>query len=101
ILMPLSVALALTLPAASVQTPEADCPAPSVLSVTGDAQLAIPDKPSAPVNVTVTLVLFQPAAFGLGAAVALAVGGVLSIFTVTETEAKMPAIFAAEHVKVV
>jgi len=41
--------------------------------------VAIPDLESAQVKLTVTLVLFQPAAFGAGAAIAVIVGGVSSM----------------------
>jgi hypothetical protein len=39
ILIPLAVAGALALPALSVQVPEADCPAPSLLRTTGALQV--------------------------------------------------------------
>ncbi len=60
ILIPLAVAVALTFPALSVQVPEAERLVPSALRVTGASQWSIPESVSAPVNVTVTLVLFQP-----------------------------------------
>jgi len=101
ILIPLTVATALTLPALSVHVPLADRPVPSELSVTGAVQLAMPERLSAPVNVTVTLVLFQPAALGAGEAVAVAVGSVLSILIVTDMEAESPAPSTAVHVKVI
>ena len=90
ILIPLAVAVA-TLPAMSVQVPLADCPAPSVLSVAGAVQLAMPERLSVPVNVTVTLALFQPAPFGAGEAAAVATGGVLSILSVYVADAEFPA----------
>src|SRR5258708_30855565 len=71
--------VALTFPALSVQVPEAERLVPSALRVTGASQWSIPESVSAPVNVTVTLVLFQPFALGPGEAVAVVVGGVLSI----------------------
>jgi hypothetical protein len=80
-LMLLAVAVALTFPALSVQVPEADWLAPSLLSVTGFVHEATPEPLSVPVKLTVTSVLFQPWAFGPGEALALAVGGVLSILT--------------------
>jgi len=80
-LMPEAVAGSLTLPALSVQVPEADWPAPSAARTAGAVQLAIPESASLPVNVTVTSVLFQPLAFAPGLALALAVGGVLSMLT--------------------
>jgi hypothetical protein len=94
-LMPVAIAGALTLPATSVQVPLADWPAPSVVNVIGAVQLAMPDKASAPLKVTVTLVLFQPAAFGAGDAAAAAVGAVRSILTVTEAVRTNPAPFVA------
>lgn len=54
-------------------------------------QVATPDRASEHVYVTVTLVLFQPAAFGAGVAVELMVGAVLSIFTVSLAVAVFPA----------
>ena len=39
----------------------------------------MPERASAQVNVTVTLVLFQPAPLGTGLCVSLMLGGVLSI----------------------
>jgi hypothetical protein len=72
-----------------------------VLSVTGAVQLAMPERLSVPVNVTVTLVLFQPAAFGAGEALAAAVGGVLSSLTVTDAVCESPAPFVAVQVMVV
>jgi hypothetical protein len=83
-LIPLTVAGALTLPALSLQVPEADCPAPSLLSVTGALQLAIPDRASEPLKLTTTSVSFQPFAFGPGEALALAVGAVASRLMVTD-----------------
>ena len=42
-------------------------------------------------NVTVTEVLFQPAAFGVGSTAAVIVGGVVSIETVADADAELPA----------
>ncbi len=81
-LMPDAIAAPLTFPATSVQVPEADCPLPSEPSPTGAEQDAMPDRPSDPLNVTVTPVLFHPAAFAAGATLAVAVGAVLSTRTV-------------------
>src|SRR5258708_7282387 len=100
-LIPLAVATALTLPAFAVQVPLADNPVPSVLSVTGAVQLAMPERASVPVNVTGTLVLFQPAPLGAGDAVAVTVGRVMSILIVADTEAESPAPSTAVHVNVV
>src|SRR5258708_3084911 len=101
ILIPLTDAGALTFPATSVQVPLAEKPVPSALRITGAVQLAIPDSASVPANVTVTLVLFQPAALGAGVADAIAVGGVMSILIVAETEDPTPAPSTAVHVNVV
>lgn len=48
-------------------------------SVTGAEQVATPESASAHVNVTVTSVLFHPAAFGVGDTCAEIVGGVKSV----------------------
>jgi hypothetical protein len=64
-------------------------------------QLAIPERASVPVNVTVTLVSFQPAAFGAGEALANAMGGVMSILIVTDAVVDSPAPFVAVHVNTV
>jgi hypothetical protein len=47
-----------------------------VVTVTGDGQLCIPKAGSEQVKVTVTLVLFQPFAFGWGDIVAEIAGGI-------------------------
>jgi len=52
---------------------------------------ATPDKLSAQLNDAVTLVLFQPAAFGNGESAVAIVGGVLSMLTVLEVLAVFPA----------
>ena len=66
---------------------------PSVLSVAGAVQKSIPDRLSVPVKLTTTLVLFQPFALGPGDALALAVGGVLSmLMPVWVFEAELPAL---------
>ena len=65
------------LPALSVQVPVATWPAPLLLNVTGGVQEAMPDSVSAPVNVTVTGVVFQPLASGAGVTVAVTAGAVL------------------------
>src|SRR5437870_1779279 len=79
-LMPLALVGRLTLPAISIQAPDADWFAPSVLSRTGAEQPAVPERLSAPVNVTVTSVLFHPLALGSGDTLAEATGALLSIF---------------------
>jgi len=70
------------LPAASVAVPEMIWLAPSVVTVCGAGQLATAEVASLQANVTVTLLLFQPAAFGAGEAVAVIVGGSLSTPTI-------------------
>jgi hypothetical protein len=47
------------------------------------------------VNVTVTLALFQPLAFGVGLTLAVIDGGVLSMLTVTDAIAVFPALSVA------
>src|SRR5258708_4596956 len=65
-------------PALSVAVPVTAWPAVSVLIVTGAVQVATPEPASAHVNVTVTLLLFQPLPFGAGLTAATIVGGVVS-----------------------
>src|SRR5712691_11549866 len=80
----LSVTLAeAILPALSTAVPVTTCPAPSVATVTGPVQLAMPEVASAQVNVTMTLVLFQPFAFGGGLAWAVIVGASSSVPTIS------------------
>jgi hypothetical protein len=83
-LIPLTVAVA-ELPATSVQVPLTDCPAPSAERTVGAGGLpsAKPERLSVHVKLTVTLVLFQPFAFGAGDRIPAMLGGVLSIWTVT------------------
>jgi hypothetical protein len=100
ILIPLTDAGTLTFPATSVQVPLAEKPVPSVLRITGAVQPAMPDSASVPANVTVTLVLFQPAALGAGIADATAVGGVMSSLSVADTDAASPAPSTAMQVNV-
>jgi hypothetical protein len=64
---------------------------PSELTEDGDGQLVTPESESAQANVTVTAVLFQPAAFGGGLCDAVTCGGVLSILRVTLVLAEFPA----------
>src|SRR5262245_61502620 len=79
VLSRLTTAVALAeFPALSVAVPLMDWPAPSVDTITGEGHVAMPAPLSVQVNVTVTLVLFQPAVFGDGAAVAVITGGALS-----------------------
>ena len=82
----------LSLPALSAHVPDADCPAPSLLSTTGSEHSSIPDRASAPLNVTVTSVLFQPFALAAGDAEAEASGAVLSmLMPVTSSPLLLPA----------
>jgi len=69
--------------------------APSVETVIGDGQLATPESESLHAKVTVTLELFQPLAFGAGDGVAVIVGGVLSMFTLTLVLDMLPALSVA------
>src|SRR3989442_21364 len=78
-------------PATSTAVPLTTCPAPSVLTVTGSEQRAIPLPPSVQVKLTRTSVLFQPAAFGCGLTTALTPGRLLSMLSVTDTLAWFPA----------
>src|SRR5262245_29498577 len=91
-LMPLTVAVP-TLPARSTACPVADWPAPFDERVFGCERLpgATPDRPSVAVNVTTTDELFQPSAFGDGAAEACTAGAVLSVFSGTLAVAALPA----------
>src|SRR5690242_5108264 len=65
--------------------------APSLETAVGEGQTAIPDRPSEHRYVMVTSVLFQPAAFAGGTALALINGGVLSRFTRAVVVADLPA----------
>ncbi|HEY6391023.1 MAG TPA: hypothetical protein VIX89_07085 [Bryobacteraceae bacterium] len=77
-------------------------PAVSAVSVTGSQPdvLSTPDIESAAVQLTVTLVLFQPAPVGDGETVGVTMGAVKSILTTTEAELVKPALFVAEQVSV-
>jgi hypothetical protein len=68
---------------------------PSVDTVTGDGQLATPESESPHAKVTATLELFHPLAFGTGDGVAVIVGGVLSMFTLTLVLDMLPALSVA------
>src|SRR5688500_13852351 len=91
-LIPLAVADGLAFPASSVQVPDADCPAPSLLSTTASEQKSIPASASLPRKETVTSLLFQPFAFGPGGALAATVGAVLSMLM---PACASPAVFPA------
>jgi len=82
-------------PALSRAVPEITWFAPSVVTWTGAGQTSTPLPPSTQENVTVISVLFQPAASGTGVAVAVILGGVLSLLTVTEMLALLPALSVA------
>ena len=69
--------------------------APLVDTPTELGQLTTPETGSEHVNVTVTAVLFQPAAFGAGVTVAVIVGAVVSIDTVAVAVAVLPAVSVA------
>ena len=82
-----------TFPAKSEALPVTTCPAPSVVTITGLVTLPTPDRASAAVKLTVTLVLFHPLAFGGGLAVLVNVGGVKSMLMPdTVAEAELPAV---------
>src|SRR5690348_2895099 len=80
-LMPVTVAVEL-FPARSVAVPLADWLVPSPLRVCCSGQVLMPERASAQVNVTVTVWLAHPCPFK-GAAIALIVGLVESMLTVT------------------
>jgi hypothetical protein len=69
--------------------------APLAETKIGDGHCATPDTESAQAKVTVTLVLFQPAASGAGEPDATTVGGVLSILIFGLIVAVTPALFTA------
>src|SRR5947207_337360 len=64
---------------------------PSTLTLTGSVHVATPELSSAQVNVTVTSLLFQPAALGAGVMLPMMVGFVRSMFTVTFLGVLLPA----------
>jgi hypothetical protein len=59
--------------------------------VTGDGQTAIGAVPGAHAKLTVTLELFQPAAFGPGEMLATIVGDLVPMFNVSVAVAELPA----------
>src|SRR2546426_3227588 len=65
-------------PATSMAVPLTTCPAPSVLTVTGAGQRAIPLVASVQMNLTVTSALCQPAALAGGLTDAVMTGPLLS-----------------------
>ena len=96
-LMPLAVAEALSFPALSVHGRMLTARHPRSKASTGASeQLSIPERVSLPPNDTVTSVLCQPLALGLGRHEALTVGAVLSILMPpTVVEAELPALSTA------
>src|SRR5579864_833310 len=78
-------------PALSTAVPGIGCFRPSVVTWTGAVQLAMPDSASVQVNVTVTAVLFHPAAFGGGSTWPMIVGGLRSMLTVGDLLVEFPA----------
>ena len=82
-------------PATSVAVPLITCRAPSADTVCCDGQVAIPERLSAQVNVTVTGVVFHPFGAGVGDATAVIVGGVLSRFIVAQAVAVSPELSVA------
>src|SRR6185503_10958315 len=77
-LIPVALADAL-LPARSRQTPEADRPVASPVRTTAGSHAARPERASDAAKLTVTGVLFQPAAFAFGATELAATCAVLSM----------------------
>jgi hypothetical protein len=63
--------------------------------VCGPGQAVIGAKPSTQVKFTVTGVVFQPFALGVGVTVAVIVGSVVLTFSVTLVEPLFPALSAA------
>ena len=79
-------------PALSEQLPVADRLSPSPVSTVATSHVAMSESVSVPAKVTVTSVLFQPAAFAAGDGVAVTLGAVLSMLTSdTLAEALLPA----------
>src|SRR5436190_7100323 len=73
---------------------------PSAVLVWGPLQLATPERLSLQVNITVTLVLFQPLALAAGAWLWLMVGEVLSILTCAVFAAStLPALSTLQYCK--
>src|SRR5579859_6471182 len=83
------------LPALSIAVPCTSWPAPSFETVIGAGQDAMPDSASVHVNVTVASLLYQAAALGMGATVAVMVGVVRSRLTMTVAAAVLPALSTA------
>src|SRR5579864_2238397 len=79
-------------PALSTAVPAAIWFAPSAFRVAGAVQVAMPERASRQLKVTVTSELFHPKLLAEGTGLAAMVGGVLSRLMVTEVEAKLPAL---------
>ena len=75
LMMTLSLAL---FPARSTAMPVTSWSAPSVISAIGSGRMSSPERLSLATKLTVTSVLFQPAALGSGPTTAVMTGGVLS-----------------------
>src|SRR5687767_8035813 len=91
------------LPALSVAVPMTTWSSPSVVTVLGPVQLAMPDRVawSSHSKVTVTLVLFQPSKLATGSRLCVIVGLLLSILTVTVlTSSMLPALSTDQYVTV-
>src|SRR4051794_32154749 len=97
-LMPLTVVL-FEFPAASTAVPNADWAAPSLASVVAGEHVSTPERLSAHVNDTVTGALYQPFRFAGGTAPVI-VGAVLSMLTVADAVALLPALSEVEPVTV-
>jgi len=82
----------LVLPATSVAVPFAVCPRPSCVRVTGEEQLATPDRVSEQAKFTLTLLLFQPKELARGARLGVMTGGVLSMLSTSVAPAVLPAL---------
>jgi len=87
-------------PATSVTVPLINWLAPCVLTVSGCGQIAIGAVVAVQVKVTVTLELFQPAAFAAGEATTVIVGGVVAMLTVALAVVEFPAMSVAVPVTI-
>src|SRR5258706_1937197 len=80
------------LPALSAAVAVRSCPRVSVVTCTGAGQDAMPEPVSSQVYATVTSVLFQPPAFGIGDRCVTIVGGVVSRLRCTVVDWMLPAL---------
>jgi hypothetical protein len=69
-------------PAASVTVPVTGMFDPCVVTTVGEGQVTIGAPPGVQVKLTVTGLLFHPAAFGAGVTIGVMVGAVLEMFSV-------------------